>query len=299
MTERCGDRDLRVGGRKGWVLAIALALLAAGVPGTQAADEPEPAPADPTAAKLEFEAMPYAWVPGAYGSITVKGTTVRVDVGTGDVLELLFDGDAFAAAGYFSLSYDRFSIFADSMGGYAEVSVAQTIPTPLCCTLTIDAKDKMKFALTDVGLGYRLGRWSLPRRRRPFTLDVYAGARVVYLSNELDAKAGVIHGAQRAANVYDSVDWADPLIGVRWSAPLLDNVSLDFRGDIGGFGTSSDLTWGLVGTLRLWLSWKPFDLNPYVAAGYRVLALDRPTKAGGGTVDLQMRGPVLGAGFVF
>ena len=297
MTERYGDRDLQVGGRKAWVLGIALALQAAVVPGTQAADEPEPAPADQTAAKLEFEAMPYAWAPGAYGSITVKGTTVRVDVGTGDVLELLFDGNAFAAAAYLSLSYDRFSIFADSMGGYAEVSVAQTIPTPRR-TLTIDAKDKMKFALTDLGLGYRLGRWLLPQRRRPFTLDVYAGARVVYLSNELDAEAGVARGAQRAANVYDSVDWADPLIGVRWSAPLLDNVSLDFRGDIGGFGASSDLTWGLVGTLRLWLPWKPFDLNPYVAAGYRVLALDRPNKAGG-TVDLQMRGPVLGAGFVF
>jgi len=26
------------------------------------------------------------------------------------------------------------------------------------------------------------------------------------------------------------------LIGVRWSAPLLDLLSFNFRGDIGGFG---------------------------------------------------------------
>lgn len=272
-------------------LAVALAI----VPGASAADDTEPA--EPSAPKLVFEALPYAWVPGAHGTIEVKDTTVRIDVDPVDVLELLFDGNAFAAAGYFALSYDRFSVFADSMGGYAELSVAQSIPTQLCCTLTIDAKDKMKFVLTDVGVGYELGRWTLPKRARPLTLGVWAGARVVYLSNELDAKLGVVQGAQQSANVFDSLDWADPLIGVRWTVPVLDAVDLDIRGDIGGFGASSDLTWGLVGNLKLWLPWKPFDLVPYAVLGYRVVALDRSPDAG--EVGMQLRGPVLGAGFVF
>jgi hypothetical protein len=277
-----------------WAM-LALAIVASAVSVTAAADESEEA--ERSVPKLRFEALPYAWVPGFHGSIGVKDTTVRVDVDPVDVLKLLFHGNAFAAAGYFALSYDRFSVFADSFGGYAEVSVAQSIPTQLCCTLTIDAKDKMKFALTDVGLGYELGRWTLPNRERPVTLGVWAGARIMYLSNELDAKSGVVHGAERAANVFESIDWADPLIGVRWSVPVLDGVDLDFRGDIGGFGASSDLTWGLVGDVRLWLPWKPFDLTPYAVLGYRVVAFDRSPSAA--KVDLQMRGPILGAGVVF
>jgi hypothetical protein len=279
----------------GALAALAFAVATAWGPVAQASGEPDAAGRD--VPRLEVDALPYGWVTGTYGSITVKDTTVRLDVTPSDVLDLLFDGDAFAAAGYFAASYGRFSIFADSMGGYAETRVSQSIPTQLCCTLTIDAKDKMKFVITDVGLGSELGRWTLPGRRPPLTLGVWAGARYVYLSNELDAELGVVHGAQGAANVYDSIDWADPLIGVRWSAPLLDAVSLDFRGDIGGFGASSDLTWGLVGMVRLWIPYKPFDLTPYVAVGYRAVAFDRSPDAG--SVDLQMRGPLLGAGFVF
>ena len=154
----------------------------------------------------------------------------------------------------------------------------------------------MKFVVTDVGLGWELGRWTLPQRPRPLTLGVWAGARTVYLSNELDAEIGVVHGAERAANVRESVDWADPLIGVRWSVPLLDILALDFRGDVGGFGASSELTWGLAGNARMWLPWRPFGLTPYAVLGYRVVALDR--SPGAARVDMQLRGPVLGAGFV-
>jgi hypothetical protein len=276
-------------------LGLAVVLLSGvGRPCAAAADEPA---LDRDTPKLRFEALPYAWVLGVHGSVAVQDTTVRVDVGPVDVLELLFDGNAFAAAGYFALSYDRFDVFVDSWGGYAETSVAQSIPTQLCCTLTIGAKDKMKFALTDVGLGYELLRSSLTERSRPVTLGLWAGARTVYLSNELDAKIGVVQGAKRSANVRDSLAWADPLIGVRRSVPVLEDVALDFRSDIGGFGASSDLTWGLLGDVRLWLPWKPFDLAPYLVLGYRLVAFDR--SPGAANVDLQLRGPVLGTGFVF
>jgi hypothetical protein len=294
MTTRRIARPGHVARRLISTLGVAITLLTGAPPATRAADEPGGAAPEPPT--FQLDALPYAWIPATYGTIGVHGTTVRLDVGPDDVLTLLFDGNAFAAAGYFTLSYDRFSIFADSIGGYMEPSVAQTIPTQLCCTLTIDAKTRMKFALTDAALAYQLGRWTLPSRERPFTLDVYAGARTMWVSNEVDAKIGVVQGAQRAANVYDSVSWADPLIGVRWSAPLLNAVSLDFRGDIGGFGASSDLTWGLASTVRVWLPWTPFDSAPYLAMGYRVVGLDR--SSGTTEVDLQLRGPVLGLGFV-
>jgi len=98
------------------------------------ADEPRPAGdrasgvgAADEKSKWEFEVEPYGWAPGNFGSVTVKGRTAHLAVTLSDLYGLLEDGNAFAAAGYFSVSYDRFSVFADSMGGYAEESVTETI----------------------------------------------------------------------------------------------------------------------------------------------------------------------------
>ena len=102
---------------------------------------------------------------------------------------------------------------------------------------------------------------------------------------------------QRSANVKETFDWADPMIGARMSLPVLESVSIDWRGDIGGFGASSDLIWGMVGDVKYALPWKPMSLDLNLTAGYRVLAFDRGSSAD--NVDLQMRGPIVGAGFVF
>jgi hypothetical protein len=277
-----------------WTLIALVVLVAVGAASAGAAeDETTPAEAP---SKWRLDVLPYAWATGTYGSLNVDGHRVEVDVTPSDVLKILFHGNAFAAAGYFELAYDRFSIFSDTIGGYAEVRVNEEIPTQLC-TLSVRAKDKVKFVIGDVGFGYRLGQWSLPGRRRPFTLGVYTGARYMYLSSKLNAAAGVVGGVQKSANVSETIAWADPLIGVRWSLPLFDWASLDFRGDIGGFGASSDLVWGLVGMTRISLPWKPFSTKPYLAAGYRVVAFDRSKTDD--SVDLQFRGPLLGAGFTF
>jgi hypothetical protein len=252
---------------------------------------------DASKSRWEFEAEPYAWVSGNFGSVTVKGHTANISVTPWDVYGLLEDGNAFAAGGYFSLSYDRFSVFADSDGGYAEESVNETVPTKFC-TLSLKAKDEIRFAITDFAVGYRLGQWSLPYTRRPLTLGVYAGTRWVYLANQLNASGGVVHGQQGTANVFESFAWADPEIGVRWSLPLHDLFSLNFRGDIGGFGASSDLIWGLLGTVRFWVPWTPVaSVHPFVDLGYRVLDFDRSNEEG--SINLAFRGPLAGGGVVF
>ena len=270
------------------LVRIGLVVLAVAASTIAAADEKP---------KWEFEAEPYAWLSGNFGSVTVKGHTADIAVTPSDLYGLIEDGNAFGAAGYFAVSYDRFSVFADSAGGYAEESVNETVPTKFC-TVSVRARDKIKFALADFALGYRLGQWSLPHARRPLTLGVYAGARYSYFGNQLNASGGVVHGKQGTANVFESFAWADPLIGVRWSLPLHDLFSVNFRGDIGGFGASSDLIWGLLGTLRFWVPWTPVaSVHPYVDVGYRALSFDRSNEAG--NIDMQMRGPLAGGGFVF
>jgi hypothetical protein len=282
---------------KPMVIALLLGWLAPAV----AADpmelaEPEESAAPEAPSPWQFEVMGYAWISGAFGSATVKGNTVQFAVTPGDLFNLLFQGNAFAGAVYFSAAYDRFFMFVDTDGGYLEASVNQRIPTQLC-TLTVAARDKLFLNGTAVAFGYQLGQWTLPGRSRPFTLGVFAGTRYQHFGNHLSARVGVIHGAQAASNVSQAFNWADPMIGVRWSLPVLDSVSLDFRGTIGGFHASSNLIWGLLGHVKYWLPWKPYGLAPYVAAGYQVAAFDRSNSAG--NIQLQFRGPMTGLGFTF
>jgi hypothetical protein len=273
---------------KACTLAIGLALLPLCASGSGAAEE-RPG--------WEVEVAPYGWLAGNYGSLTVKGRSARIDVTPSDVYQLLEDGNAFAGSGYLSVRYDRWSVFADAFGGYAEEGATEQIPIRRR-TLDVAATAKLRFALSDFAIGYQLGRWSLPGRRRLLTLGVYTGTRYEYFNTKLGVSAGVVGAAQHVRSVFKSWAWADPLIGVRWEVPVLDRLSLDFRGDIGGFGASSELVWGLVGGVRYWLPWTPWTIQPWLGAGYRVVAFDRRF-ASNDMVDLQVRGPTGGMGLVF
>ena len=249
-------RDVLAAGRRLPRLPVlAVAVLACAVGAACAAEEP-PSP-------WRFEIEPYGWVSGTYGTIDVDQYVARLDVTPGNLLTAVFDGNALAAAGYFAVAYERWSVFADVYGGGAKVNVDEDIPT-LYCTLTVDAKDTMRFVLADFAVGYRLGQWSLPERRLPLELGVYAGARYVHFANHLRGGVAVVGGQRYSGDADEANDWADPIIGVRWSVPVLDSVSLTFRGDIGGFGASSDLDWGLVSDVRYWL-----DVAAVVGAALR------------------------------
>ena len=94
------------------------------------------------------------------------------------------------------------------------------------------------------------------------------------------------------------INAADPIVGVRWEVPVLDSLSLDFRGDIGGLPTNNRLTWNIVADARYWPGWELFGAKTWLEAGYRVLAYERDF--GGGTdLNLQMRGPLMAMGFGF
>ena len=275
------------------IVALGLTLLASTSP-SLAAEEQTPEPAT----RWQFDAMPYAWIPGTFGSVEVKGRTATIDATIGDVLTLLWHGDAFTIGGYFAARYDRWSAFVDAYGGFLNVGSSLRIPARGCGCLQVGATADLRPVILDVALGYQLGEWSLPERRQPISLGVYLGTRYVYLGTTLNAEGGLLNGTQRARQVAASLNVAQPLIGVRWAVPLLDSLSLDFRGDLGGIPGNSQLTWGLVGDVRYGLGWAPFGSQTWLAAGYKVLAFQRDF-GGGKAVDLQMRGPLLALGFTF
>jgi len=64
-------------------------------------------------------------------------------------------------------------------------------------------------------------------------------------------------------------DWIDPLVGLQYNVPIGDAWRFNLRGDVGGFGVGSDMTYQVLTNLR-WQANERFG----VAFGYRLIAFD-------------------------
>jgi hypothetical protein len=253
--------------------------------------EKEPSP-------WQFEVAPYLWIPGTAGTLTVAGRSLDVDTGVGEVLRLLFQGDTFAAGGYFGARYDRVFSFLDAFGGFLRDSQTEIIPTRFC-DVKASARATVYPVLVDLAFGYQLGEWKLAKELRPMSLGAYVGMRFTHFGVHIGTQAGVVGGFQgQGRAVSQGFNWADPLIGVRGEIPVLDRVSFTFRGDVGGWGASSDLIWGVLGDLRYWPEWSVWSSQPWLGLGWRIVGFDHPLK-GTNQADLRLSGPTAAMGFVF
>ncbi len=72
-------------------------------------------------------------------------------------------------------------------------------------------------------------------------LDAYGGLRYWNLDNELEVVGGGPLGETLSASKTE--DWVDPVVGLRYVAPLSERWQFIVKGDVGGFGVGSDFTW--------------------------------------------------------
>lgn len=100
--------------------------------------------------------------------------------------------------------------------------------------------------------------------------------------------------AERAAEA--DADWIDPLVGVAWNRPFAERWRINLRGDVGGFGIGSDLTYQLLANLR----WQASE-KVGVVFGYRLIAFDYEDGRGLDyqRYDLTEQGPLAGVSFSF
>ncbi len=89
-----------------------------------------------------------------------------------------------------------------------------------------------------------------------------------------------------------SLSWVDPIVGMRFSTPLGENVDLVGMANVGGFGVGSDFQWEALAQV----TWNVSDLIT-ISGGYRHLHLDFQDQ--GAVVDLTLGGPFVGLGFNF
>ena len=96
-----------------------------------------------------------------------------------------------------------------------------------------------------------------------------------------------------STKVSAGVDWIDPLVGLQYNVPINDTWRFNLRGDVGGFGVGSDLTYQVLTNLR----WQANE-RIGVAFGYRLIAFDyedgNENNPGYQRYDLVEQGPLVG-----
>ena len=220
-----------------------------------------------TAKNWEFSLAPmYLWAASVDGDMTVKGVKVDVNESFSDTIENMDGAIMFHFEG---VHKQRWGFFADLM--YIRLN-PDDVSTPIG-DISIDYAE----VLAELGGFYRY-------TRGVHTFDGLGGLRYSSMTGELGLPGPLPDLDQRK-------DWVDPFFGVRWKWRMAEKWGLRLRGDVGGFGIGSDLTWNAIGLIEF----KPWKHVAFVG-GYRALYQDYSTGSGRNrfSYDATMQGPILG-----
>jgi len=226
--------------------------------------------------KWNFLTDVYLMFPNMDGE-TGKGDllSVPVDANPGDIFSKL----KMAAMLYVEAKTDKWAISSDLV--YMNLNQEVT-PGTLLHSGEVKAKE---FIWEPAGL-YRIV---------PFW-EVGLGGRLTSLSTEIDVRRNVFPAGTEEVTASGSKTWMDPIIITRLSADINQKWLFQFRGDIGGFGIGSDLTWQLQAYAGYWFG-KVFQLT----GGYRYLSVDYDKGSDKERFVFNMAsfGPVIRFGFNF
>jgi hypothetical protein len=121
------------------------------------------------------------------------------------------------------------------------------------------------------------------------------GLRMNNISMAADISRNVVGGGtSEFINAENSEFWIDPVIIARLSETIHDTWQFQFRGDIGGFGIGSDLTW----QLQAYVGYR-FSKLFQTTIGYRIIGMDydKGTGANRFRYDMNTSGPLIKFGF--
>ena len=203
----------------------------------------------------------YGLAAGMSGDVTVKGVNADVDVG----FDKIWDNLKFGAMGSVRVGYDRWALTTDVI--------------------------YMKLGASKGPVNANLEQWAVEPTlsyRVCANFEALAGMRYNNINGDINGPFG--------RNPTGTQEWYDPIVGGNLSLPLCDTWSFNLRGDIGGFGAGSDLTWQAFP----YLDWR-LSKSASVQAGYRLLYNDYETGSGLNRFkyDILTHGPQVGFTFRF
>jgi hypothetical protein len=206
--------------------------------------------------KWTFDTTLYGLAAGMSGEVGIGPINADVDMG----FDKIWDNLEFGAMGKIRVGYERWALSTDVI--FMGLGASQH-----------DVTADLDQWVVEPTLSYRLSKY----------FEALAGVRYNNLSGEISGPLG------RAST--GTQDWWDPILGVNFSVPFAEKFSFNVRGDVGGFGVGSDLTWQAFP----YFCWQ-FAKWGSVQAGYRLVYNDYETGTGLKRFhyDMLTLGPQLG-----
>jgi len=219
-----------------------------------------------------FRITPYGWLPSTSGSVGAGPLSANAGVSSSKLISNLNLGVMLDI----EVAYKRWSLENDLVYAKLESSTSDTQP------FYGELKTTAYQLFWTSYLGYRV------IDTKPFTMDLLGGFRMISLGLNGELTPGVLPGLSRSW----TRTWVDPVIGLRTQTYLTHWLFLPIRGDIGGFGANSELTWqalaGVGGQISRWFS---------LIVGYRALGYNYDQA--GFRYDVNTHGPVVALNFTF
>ncbi len=216
----------------------------------------------------EFAMAPYLWAAGMDGSMAVGDQEQDIDVPFSDVIENL----DLAFMGHLDMRNEHWVVASDVV--WVDLSNSEDL-TEGTVTGGID------MTLFELAGGYRVSS----------VVTILAGGRWVDMGADLRFTGGL---EDRSAE--GSKSWLDPLVGIHAFVPLSEKWWLGMRGDVGGFGVGSELTWQAYADIGFRASHLVSIVLGYHAIDIDYESGDAMSLVG---VDLMISGPQLGVAFTF
>lgn len=230
-----------------------------------------------TPKKFNFSIMPYAWFAGIGGTVgQFNGETFGFNKG------FTFENLHMYAAFVGKIKYERVSfVFDVSYINYKSFGATSNNPN---LPQEISANTTAKQAVFDLFIAYLF-----PSKSKKTMVDIYGGGRLWNL--DLEATVLKADGTQNTAPGYSNT-WLDPVIGIN-AEYVLDSKGkwgAWTKGDIGGFGVNSQMTWQLNAGFAYMLS-----PNFPLTLGFKYLGVNYYKNNLNWTVNEY--GPTLGIGY--
>jgi hypothetical protein len=214
--------------------------------GTTASSNSAAAPDD----GWHFVVAPYLWLTGMHGTVGTQAHEVGVHASAADLLSHF----RFGLMGLVEADHKRLVLPLDIV--WARLGDNQALPFPNILATSAEVKVD-EFILTPK-IGYRL------LDQQKLKIDALTGFRYWHLGQNLQFSP-----SRLGLNFSGSQNWVDPLVGGRILGALTPKVSVSIGGDVGGWGTGSQLDYQLFGILgykinqkwALEAGWRYLDVN--------------------------------------
>ena len=214
---------------------------------------PQAGPTGPDEA-WHFAVSPYLWFPGVHGTaVGPRGNGESFRASPGDLLS----NARFGLMGAVEARRKRVVVSGDVL--WIRLEDDKALPFPRLGAVSANMKGTEFFLAPKIGIRVI--------NEEKIKIDALTGLRYWHLGENLKFNPSLL-----GLNFSGSQDFVDPLVGGRIQAALTPKIVFNVLGDVGGWGTGSQLEYQFAGLLgyRIKPAWT-------LQAGYRYLFIDYRT----------------------